>query len=108
MPSAPQRAPSVLSCPSRGAVGCEIRRVLAHGGRRARDEARDGARGRTEGSEECSDLALVAVSVLMFEGAWQRDCASGSAHAGLVKWDRVRALHNGGMCWTFSSESTRV
>ena len=31
----------------------------------------------------------------MFEGSWQKHCASGTAHKGVVKWDCVRALREG-------------
>ena len=34
--------------------------------------------------------------MLMLEGSWQKDWASGTAHKGVVKWDRVRALRNQG------------
>ena len=81
--------------------GCEIRRVLAH---RARDTAGDGAR---DGARGWSDIALVSVSVLKFEGPRQKECASVSAR-GLVKRDRVRALCNKGLFWIFSSGSDKV
>ena len=50
---------------------------------------------RSEGVRKCSDIPVVEVSVLMFEGSWQTDCESGTAHKGIVKWDRVRALREG-------------
>jgi hypothetical protein len=103
MPRTPKRAPSVLSGPSRRAIACEIRRVLAN---RARDNAGDGD-GARDGASECSDIALVSVSVLKFEGPRQKECASMSAQ-GLLKRDRVRALRNKGLFWIFSSGSDKV
>ncbi len=47
------------------------------------------------GVRKCSYIPVVEVSVLMFEGSWQKDCASGTAHKGVVKWGRVRALREG-------------
>ena len=55
----------------------EIRRALAHRGEGGKDGARDDAR---DGAwSEGVDIARVAMSVLMFEGSWQQDCA----HLGL-------------------------
>jgi hypothetical protein len=44
--------------------------------------------------------------VLKLESSWQKDYATGTAHKGLVKWDRV-ALRSEGLFWTFSSGSKR-
>ena len=65
---------------------------MANARARERSEAE-----RAQGVRKCSDLPVVEASVLMFEGSWQKDCASGTAHKGFVKWDRVRALRHEGI-----------
>ncbi len=44
---------------------------------------------------KCYNIPVVEVSVPMFERSRQKDCASRTAHNGVVKWERVRALREG-------------